>query len=259
MDIMREALITEAEQMPKYAECIATEQQKVYIIHNDVVQQQNMLSKSTFEQNAMTEAQEIAKKARYKQKSEQMKGNGNPNFGVERSYEHRLNLQKGVALSKHAKRMVSDEKILEIRKYYGDNKITFEKLGDHFNISRQYATDIARGKVRTLEEIQNDELMKTELDKKISGDTKVLRRKLTPKESLNVMQYLIDNPTLKSNQKKVLNALSDKIPNLTLDIIKGYQKGRAQLFEPDFPIDGKTWQDFKAMQDELQAIMVPNI
>ena len=81
------------------------------------------------------------------------------------------------------------------------------------------------------------------------------RRKLNPGESLKVLKYLIEHPKLKSQITQLLENIQEIVPNLTISVMKNYQKGKIQVVESDFPVNDYTWEQYLAMKEKLAKIM----
>lgn len=217
------------------------------------------------------ERQAAKKKTRQKQ-SEAKMGEKNPNFGVERSFEHSLGIKVGVALAKHSKRKVTDEQILDIRERHkkGDKVTTIAK---DYGLSHQYISDIVKGKTgRILSEIQNKDAMKENLqrinekvklneEKKSTLSTQELRvqnnvkarRKVKPELILTIMKYKVDNPKLNAPQ---IHKVFEATEGLSLAMTKNYVVGKVEMFKDEFPLNNITYEDFVSMKEKLSTKQV---
>lgn len=181
------------------------------------------------------------------------------------NYNHRLNLKYGCAKSKHNARTVSDEQIEQIR-LLGLSGKTKTEIAEEFNLSRQYISDIISKKVLTLEELEQGDTVKTNLDKKINDreelkktnmslkewgimKSALAKRKVQPITILQVMELKINNNDMLLTH--ILETIKKNDVNLTMDMVKNYTKGKINMFSPEFPIQNYSWDDFISMKTKL--------
>jgi len=206
-----------------------------------------------------------------KLKSEQMKGPGNPNFNKPRSKTHLIHQKQGCTLARIEKvgRKVTDEQILEIRALYASGTKP-QAIADKFKLSRQYATNIAKGKILTKDELTNEEKIVALLEQKhqVKAEVKAAiangksskalgleksvkgRRKLPVEVILQIMESKIKNPD--QSVRDVLSIYKNQYPAITEWMVKNYHNGKILMFENEFPIATYTWEDFQRMQKSLQ-------
>jgi hypothetical protein len=180
----------------------------------------------------------------------------------QRAIQHRINLKIGTSLAKHDKRKVTDEQILDIRSIYQKGGINIEDLANKYGISRQYASDIIKARVLTLEEINDRSIIKNNLDNEIAKvkpdnidpkeyakmRTSMGKRKISSQIMIDIMKYKFENVALLPGQ--ILNNFKD-VPNLTLAMVKNYVKGNAPIFEFEFPINNYTWSEYSHIKQSL--------
>jgi hypothetical protein len=185
----------------------------------------------------------------------------------ERTYDHLLNMKIGIVLSVHSKRKVTDEQIIDIRKQHAEGK-TFTEIAESYKLSRQYITNIAKGKIMTLEEINNVDNVIEALNNKIettnkniamqnehgvdsktlgTAKTSMAKRKVPTRLILDVMKYKVNN--MNTIPSYILRKFKEEDPDtkLTLDMVKNYTGGRIKLYELEFPVDTYTWEDYNEM------------
>lgn len=232
-------------------EAIQNEKHKVVTLAADLLKEQNIKGKSRIKEENKQPLTEAKKKAREEQnriRSESMKGEKNPNFGKERSFEHSLGIKKGTLLNKHSKRKVTDEQILSIREKYSKGaKVT--ALAKEYNVCHQYMSKIVNKEVLTLEEINDEENIRNILTTTIqssSGNGKeknvISRRKASAEVIMEIMHYKHTNPT--KMPKEILEHFSKKCNVLTIDMVKNYIAGKALLFESEFPLNGISYTEY---------------
>jgi len=184
-----------------------------------------------------------------KKKSENMKGENNPNFGVERSREHSLKIALGASLAKAEKRLINDDQIDEILKLYED-KNTMKSIAEKFNVNRTLISDVIHKKYLKISEmtIENMELkkQKKEYNKDFTKNELVSKnkRKISIETIIKIIKYRINNP------KKPMTHISKDSEELfgeiaTIDQIKGYCSGRVKLFEKDFINQDMTLEEYE--------------
>lgn len=184
----------------------------------------------------------------------------------DKMYETRLKLKVGTAIAKHKNRKVTDDQIIEIRNIHMQGE-TFTNIAHKFGLSRQYVTAIVNKKVLTLEELQDGDIVKANLDELVKKqeidknltiskkDVGVMRsgiskRKVPASTVLELMKFKLDNPSI------TLVQLLNKFKNtaLTMDMVKNYIGGSSKLYEIEFPVSNYTWEDYTNMYSELQNL-----
>lgn len=152
----------------------------------------------------------------YKDKSENMKGTGNHNFGKEFSEEHKKNMSNSI---RDAKGGVSDETILEVRKLINEGKTNVE-IQELLQLSRHNVTRIKCGNIicRTEERVVKDKT--TQEERNIS------KRKIALDEIFIVIDKIIKNDKL----TVILVFLNDRRHSyqnydyLNIDVVKNIKR-----------------------------------
>jgi hypothetical protein len=191
---------------------------------------QNEIGKEGFQENIDLKnkkelvCKEIALKQVYKEKSEKMTGSGNHNFGKEFSEEHKKKMSDSI---RDAKKGVSDETILEVRKLVKEGKTNIE-IQEMLELSRHNVTRIKCGNIicRTEEKVVKD--------KSTQEERNIAKRKIALDEIFIVVDKLIKNekPTV------ILEFLNDRrhgyknYNKLTVDIVKNIKRNINQNIMP---------------------------
>lgn len=256
---------------PKDAvEKVKLEKHKVITIAKDVRQHKNNEQKSRQPPRNLTEAQRGAQEQRNKEKSLRMTGTGNPNFQKERPKEHLIHLKQGCTLARIEKigRKVTDEQIQEIRAAYASGTKPHD-IAEKYNISRQYATNVAKGKILLKEELSNEELVTSMLEakhkqkeivqeavakgkssKEVGYEHSIKgRRKLPVDLIIHIMRDKYNNREL---MPKAATATYQQVnEKVTEAMVKKYFNGDLVMFENEFPVGDCTWEEFTRMKTEL--------
>jgi hypothetical protein len=182
---------------------------------------------------------EILRRQVYKEKSQKMKGEGNHNYGKPKSDEIKRKLSIAI---RDAKNGISDEKILEIRKLFGEGKTNIEVQELFGNIfSRHIISDIRNKKL-----VCRNEIKKERKENPLSQEEQnIKRRKITLEEIFIVidktilenkmpsfiLQFLIEKRGLQTNNNIAVNN------DLTIDIIKNIKRMLSQNKLPFYEIE----------------------
>jgi hypothetical protein len=163
---------------------------------------------------------EIHRKQVYKEKSENMKGSCNHNYGKEKSAETRKKMSIGI---RDAKNGISDEMILKVRELIAAGKKNTE-IEVLMSITRHTVSMIKNGKLvcRTEEREEKETLSQEELN--------IRRRRITLPEMLIV----VDKSVAGEKPGKILDILDairlkeNRKNDLTLDIMKNIKRNLQQ-------------------------------
>lgn len=163
-----------------------------------------------------TVCKEIHRKQVYKEKSENMKGSGNHNYGKEKSAETRKKMSIGI---RDAKNGISDEMILKVRELIAAGKKNME-IEVLLSVTRHSVSMIKNGKLVCRTEVREDKPIRSQ------EEINIRRRKITLPEILLVIDKsfacekvakilkLLDAQRLKEGQKN----------DLTLNIVKNIKR-----------------------------------
>ena len=159
---------------------------------------------------------EICLKQFYKAKSEKMKGDGNHNFGKSFSTDTKKKMSSAII---NAKRLVTDETIIEVRKLLtqGNKNIDIQNM---LNIPRHTITRIKNGEIVCRNEEKLEKKSLTQIEVNLS------KRKITTDEIITVIEKINKNWT----PMKILDYLikirntNNIVNNLTIDIIKNIKR-----------------------------------
>ena len=148
----------------------------------------------------------------YKNKSETMKGEGNPNFGKHISTETKKKMSNSI---RDAKGGISDDVIIQVREYIQQGYKNVE-IQEMLSLSRNYVTQIKSGKLvcRTEEKPVITSLTQEEIN--------LSKRKIGPQEIIIILEKYVEN--MKPTQ--ILNYLNENYHNstATIDIIKNIKR-----------------------------------
>ena len=185
-------------------------------------------------------------------RSENMKGEKNPNFGVERSAEHCARIALGTTLAKAKKRKFNDELINEIKAKLDDkaNKISQVKLGELYGLSRTIISQINNGKIKTTDKITIDSVVETmqmkEENKRFTKGENVSRkkRKISADTVLEMIRYKRLNPDstavyIYKNSNELFKT------EVTVDQVRQYLNRRTKLKQVDFDSTDK-WTEYES-------------
>ena len=167
---------------------------------------------------------EIIRKQVYKDKSEQMKGEGNHNFGKTKSAETRKKMSTSI---RNARNGVSDESILQVRELFKQGKKNIE-IEELLHLSKDVVGKIKNGKTmcRNEEKVEKQTLTQEEINikrRKIRLDEIfiVIDKTLEGYKPNYILQHL-DELRLKNNIKN----------ELTVDIVKNIRRLMSQCQLP---------------------------
>ena len=160
----------------------------------------------------------------YKDKSEQMKGEGNHNFGKKKSVETRKKMSTSI---RNARNGVSDETILQVRELFKQGKKNIE-IEEELHLSKDVVGKIKNGKTmcRTEEKVEKPTLTQEEIN--------IKRRKIR----LDEMFIVIDKTLEGCKPNSILQHLDEmRIKNnikneLTIDIVKNIRRLMSQCQLP---------------------------
>jgi hypothetical protein len=160
----------------------------------------------------------------YKEKSEKMTGAGNHNFGKEFSEQHKKKMSDSI---RDAKKGVSDETILEVRKLIKEGKTNIE-IQEILQLSRHNVTRIKCGNIICRTE---DRVVK---DKSTQEERNIAKRKIALDEIFIVVDKLIKN----EKPTAILEFLNDRrhtyknYDYLNIDVIKNIKRNINQNLMP---------------------------
>ena len=164
---------------------------------------------------------EIIRKQVYKEKSQQMKGKGNHNFGKTKSEETKKKMSTSI---RDAKNGVSDDTILKVRELIKEGKMNKE-IEELLDLSRHVVTRIKNGLTlcRNEKKVEKSTLTQEELNikrRKIRLDEMfiVIDKTLEGCKPGTILQHL-DELRIKNNIKNDLTI--DMVKNIRRDICKG--------------------------------------
>ena len=188
---------------------------------------------------------EIQKKEIYKLKSIKMMGEGNHNYGKEKSVETRKKMSTSIRDSKNG---VSDEIITSVRKMIEEGKpnIVIQEL---MNLPRHTVSRIKNGNLVCRNE---NKLIKTTTQ----TERNIKKRKIMIDEILMVIDKIIEA----NSPIKILNELYEKNKNITIDIVKNIKKQICQNKIPfyDFEISKENYEKYKNIIQEYNEINKSN-
>ena len=175
---------------------------------------------------------EIIRKQVYKDKSEQMKGEGNHNFGKTKSAETRKKMSTSI---RNAKNGVSDEIILQVRELFKKGKQN-QDIEEELKLPRHIVTRIKNGTTvcRNEEKIEKQTLTQEEIN--------IKRRKIR----LDEMFIVIDKTLEGCKPNSILQHLDElhvknNIKNdLTIDIVKNIRRLLSQCQLPFYKSEVST-------------------
>lgn len=159
---------------------------------------------------------EINLKQFYKEKSDQMIGNGNHNFGKSFSDETRNKMSASII---NAKRLITDETIIQVRELLcnGNKNIDIQKM---LNLPRHTITRIKNGEIvcKNEEKIEKKPLSQIEVN--------LSKRKITTDEIIIVIEKINTNwkPMEILDYLVKIRDRNNIVNNLTIDIIKNIKR-----------------------------------
>lgn len=174
----------------------------------------------------------------YKQKSENMKGEKNHNYGIEKSIE----IKHKMAIShKKNKQTISDEIILQIREDFKNNMKNVD-IQEKYNLSRDQVTKIKNGKLCTRQELESFEYYESVKNKKSMNkeEQAISKRKVTSDEICFILEEFLKKKSKTSKDdgpKAILEKVNKKreesnnINKVTLDSIKNVIDNRTIIYE----------------------------
>ncbi len=188
---------------------------------------------------------EIQKKELYKLKSIKMMGEGNHNYGKEKSVETRKKMSTSIRDSKNG---VSDEIIISVRKMIEEGKPNIE-IQELMNLPRHTVSRIKNGNLVCRNE---NKLIKTTTQ----NERNIKKRKIMIDEILIVIDKIIEG----NSPIKIFNELYEKNKNITIDIVKNIKKQICQNKIPfyDFEISKENYEKYKNVIQEYNEINKSN-
>jgi len=172
---------------------------------------------------------EILLKHNYREKSAKMKGEGNHNFGKSFSEETKKKMSTSI---RDAKRGVSDDLILQVRKLISEGKKNIE-VQEMLNLPRHTVTRIKNGEIVCRNEEKKEKQSLTQVEINLS------KRKILTDEII----FVIEKLNQQWNPMQILDYLIEQrnkqnIPNsLTIDIIKNIKRnltnGKHVIYETE--------------------------
>ena len=159
---------------------------------------------------------EIIRKQVYRDKSEQMKGEGNHNFGKTKSAETRKKMSNGI---RNARNGVSDETILQVRELFKQGKRNME-IEELLHLSKNVVGKIKNRKTVCRNE---DKVVKVSSSQE---DRNIKKRKIRLDEMFIVIDKSIagDKPAAILERLDDLRLKNNIKNNLTIDIIKNIKR-----------------------------------
>jgi hypothetical protein len=159
---------------------------------------------------------EIIRKQVYKDKSEQMMGEGNHNFGKTKSVETRKKMSNGI---RNARNGVSDETILQVRELFKQGKRNME-IEELLQLSKDVVGKIKNGKTVCRNE---DKVVKKSISQE---ERNIKKRKIRLDEMFIVIDKSIagDKPTAILERLDELRLKNNIKNDLTIDIIKNIKR-----------------------------------
>jgi len=184
---------------------------------------------------------EIERNEMYKLKSIKMMGEGNHNYGKEKSIETRKKMSSSIRDSKNG---VSDETIISVRKLIEEGKP---------NVEIQEIMKLPR---HTISRIKNGNLVCRNESKLIQTTTQTERNIQKRKIMINEILLVIDRITEGKKPITILNELYEKNNNITIDIVKNIKKQILQNKIPfyDFEISEEKYEIYKKIIQEYNEI-----
>jgi hypothetical protein len=161
---------------------------------------------------------EIHRKEVYKLKSVKMMGEGNHNFGKQKSVETRKKMSNSIRDSKNS---VSDEIILAVRKMIQEGKKNTE-IQEIMNLPRHTVTRIKNGIIVC----RNEEIV--EKKSTTQEERNIKKRKI----QLNEILLVIEKTTEGKKPNIILHEVYEKNNQITIDIVKNI---RRQVMEKKVP------------------------
>jgi hypothetical protein len=193
---------------------------------------------------------ELLRRTMYKEKSEKMKGEGNPNFGKEKSEETKLKMSIAI---RNAKNGISDETIQEVRKLL-DAKKTIKEIQELLNLQRYTISDIKNRKLICRTEVKEEKYCVSQEEQNIK------RRKIKIHEILEIIEKTIVEHKMplcilnELNAKRQANNNGLMAIDLTIDIIKNIRKNillnKVPFYEIEFLAEPEKYIYYKNMIDK---------
>ncbi len=174
----------------------------------------------------------------YKQKSENMKGEKNHNYGIEKSIE----IKHKMAIShKKNKQTISDEIILQIREDFKNNMKNVD-IEEKYNLSRDQVYKIKNGKICTNEELESLEYYESVKNKKSMNkeEQAISKRKVSSDEIIFILEEFLKKKSKTSKDdgpKTILEKINKKREELnnnikaTIDSIKNVIDNKTIIYK----------------------------
>ncbi len=217
---------------------------------------QKFIEKEKNEQKIKEEIHKEHIKEIYKQKSENMKGEKNHNYGIEKSIE----IKHKMAIShKKNKQTISDEIILQIREDFKNNMKNVD-IQEKYNLSRDQVSKIKNGKLCTSEELQSLEYYESIKNKKTMNteEQAISKRKVTSDEIYFILEEFLKKKSKTSKDdgpKAILEKVNKKREELsntnkvTFDSIKNVIDNRTIIYECEV-----TEEKYKYYEELVQKV-----
>ena len=184
---------------------------------------------------------EIHRKQVYKEKSENMKGSGNHNYGKEKSAETRKKMSIGI---RDAKNGISDEMILKVRELIAAGKKNTE-IEILLSVTKHTVSMIKNGNLVCRTEVREDKPNRSQ------EEINIRRRKITLPEILLVVDKsfagekvakileLLDAQRLKEGQK------NDLTLNIVKNIKRNLQENKLPFYKSE--LDEEKYQQYETL------------
>lgn len=212
--------------------------------------------------NDCTDARKMKMAAVNKQRSENMKGEKNWNYGRERAEDHAVNIAREAMKAKHDKRKVTDDQIDEIITMHADG-VNMTTIAERYDICRQYVSNILKGKVLKLSQMDDEvfrERVRKNAEKRKEGqadvDREVLhsqqtskgKRKASANVIVQVIRHKLANPKISANKvsQQSMELFDTQLSQMQ---VQCFWTGKTKLFEDEFPCEGMTWDEYVAYLD----------
>ena len=192
----------------------------------------------------------------YKQKSENMKGEKNHNYGIEKSIE----IKHKMAIShKKNKQTISDEIILQVREDFKNNMKNVD-IEEKYNLSRDQVYKIKKGSICTNEELESVEYYENIKNKKSMNkeEQAISKRKVTIDEIYFILEEFLkkkskiskdDGPNSILQKVKKQREESNDNNKVTLDSIKNVIDNRTAIYECEV-----SEEKYKYYQELIQKV-----
>lgn len=180
----------------------------------------------------------------YKEKSENMKGINNHNYGKSFSEETKKKMSTSM---RDAKNGISDKMIIDIREWLKNGHKNIE-IQEHFQLPRHTITRIKNGYIVCRNEVKKEKKSLTQ------EEVGVLKRKIRVNEILIVIEKCIEEEKPASILKFLIDERRNKniMNELTIDIIKNIKRNILQNKMPVYEFE-VTEEKYKHYSDIVQT------